>query len=336
MRLVVFSTKPYDQAFLSAANSGTGGGPAHDLVFLDARLSRDTAALAANAPAICIFVNDVADAEVIARIAAGGTSLIALRCAGFNNVDLPAAAAAGITVVRVPAYSPHAVAEHTLALILSLNRKVHRAYARVREGNFALEGLLGFDLHGRTAGVIGTGKIGALVANILRGFGCRVLATDQIVNSTCVAAGVEYVALDELLAESHLVTLHCPLTSATHHLLNAAAFARMRPGAMVINTSRGALLDASAAIDALKDGRLGSLGLDVYEEEADMFFEDQSNRVLRDDVFARLLTFPNVLITGHQGFFTQDALEAIAQTTIGSLTAFERGLPLGPVVVVAP
>jgi D-lactate dehydrogenase len=262
---------------------------------------------------------------VLASLAQEGVRLVALRCAGFNNVDLEAAAAQGLTVVRVPAYSPHAVAEHTIALVLALNRRIHRAYARVREGNFALDGLMGFDLYGRTAGVVGTGRIGAVVAHLLRGFGCRVLAQDVSRNPQCEADGVDYVPLTQLLAEADLVTLHCPLMPDTYHLIDAKAFAIMKPGVMVINTSRGALLDAAAAIDALKSGRLGALGLDVYEEEADMFFEDLSGRVLQDDVFARLLTFPNVLITGHQAFFTADALTAIAETTFENINAFARG-----------
>jgi D-lactate dehydrogenase len=259
-----------------------------------------------------------------------------LRCAGFNNIDLLATARHGITVVRVPAYSPHAVAEHTLALILSVNRKIHRAYARVREGNFAIDGLLGFDLAGRTVGVIGTGRIGAVVVQILVGFGCRVLAMDVAPNPACVQLGAEYVPFDRLLHESDIVTLHCPLVPATRHLLDREAFARMKPGAMVVNTSRGALVDAGAAIEALKSGQLGSLALDVYEEEGPVFFEDLSDRVLQDDVLARLLTFPNVLITSHQGFFTHEALLAIATTTMKSLTAFERDQDLTSVICAPP
>jgi D-lactate dehydrogenase len=250
---------------------------------------------------------------------------VALRSAGYNNVDLPAAARLGITVTRVPAYSPHAVAEHTVALILALNRKVHRAWARVREGNFSLDGLLGFDLVRRTAGVVGTGKIGAAVVRILSGFGCRVLAFDPVPNADCLALGAAYVSLPELLASSDIVTLHCPLTPETRHLVDAASLARMKPGAMLINTGRGALVDTPAVIEALKSGHLGYLGLDVYEEEAALFFEDRSWRVLQDDVFARLLTFPNVLVTGHQGFFTTEALTAIADTTLQAVTEFEQG-----------
>jgi D-lactate dehydrogenase len=321
MRVAVFSAKPYDVTFLTAANRERG----HDLQFLEARLLRDSAALAAGRPAVCAFVNDVVDAEVLTRLAEDGTRLVALRSAGYNNVDLAAAARLGVTVTRVPAYSPHAVAEHTITLILALNRKVHRAWARVREGNFSLDGLLGFDLVGRTAGVVGTGKIGAAVVRILAGFGCRVLAFDPMPSPGCVALGASYVPLPELLAGSDIVTLHCPLTPETRHLIDAAALTGMKQGAMLINTGRGALVDTPAVVEALKSGRLGYLGLDVYEEEAALFFEDRSWRILQDDVFARLLTFPNVLVTGHQGFFTAEALTAIAETTLGAVTEFERG-----------
>ena len=320
MKIAVFSNKPYDEAFLHVANAGAG----HELAFHEARLIAGTAALAGDASAVCIFVNDVADADTLALLARRGVRLVALRCAGFNNVDLAAARDLGVTVARVPAYSPHAVAEHTLALILALNRKIHRAYNRVREGNFALDGLLGFDLHGKTVGVVGTGKIGTVVVRILGGFGCRLLAHDPYPNAECEAAGARYVPLDELFAESDVVTLHCPLTPATNHLVDSDLLARTREGLMLINTGRGALIDTRAVIAALKSGALGSLGLDVYEEEADLFFEDLSNRVLADDVFARLLTFPNVLITGHQAFFTREALSGIAETTIANVSAFER------------
>lgn len=324
MRIAVFSAKRYDEASLLAANAAHG----HELTFLEARLLPEMAVLAAGCPAVCGFVNDTLDVEVLGRLAGQGTGLIALRCAGFNHVDLGAAARLGLAVVRVPAYSPHAVAEHTLALILALNRKTHRAYARVREGNFALDGLLGFDLVGRTAGIVGTGTIGACVARILHGFGCRLLAHDPSPSPECRDLGVRYVPREDLFAESDIVTLHCPLTPQTHHLVDGAALARMRPGVMLINTGRGALVDTPAVIAALKSGRVGYLGLDVYEEEATLFFEDRSDRVIQDDTFARLLTFPNVLVTGHQGFFTTEALDAIAQTTLRSVTEFERGLPL--------
>lgn len=321
MRVAVFSPKPYDRSFLHAANQAHG----HDLVFLEPRLIQETAALAEGFPAVCIFVNDVANAEVLEALAKGGTRLIALRCAGFNNVDLAAAKRLGITVARVPAYSPYAVAEHTVGLMLTLNRKFHRAFNRVREGNFALDGLLGFDFHGRTVGVVGTGKIGAIVARIMQGFGCRVLAYDPYPNAEVTALGVPYVSLPELFAAADVVTLHCPLTPDTRHLIDAAALQQMQPGVMLINTSRGALVDTVAVLDALKAGQIGYLGLDVYEEEADLFFEDHSQALIQDDVFMRLLTFPNVVITGHQAFFTQEALQNIAETTLANVTAFATG-----------
>jgi D-lactate dehydrogenase len=321
MKTAVFSTRPFDREFLDAANHAR----AHDLHFLEPRLTSATAALARGFPAVCIFVNDQADAAALEALAAGGTKMLALRSAGFNHVDVGKARELGLTVSRVPAYSPHAVAEHTVALMLTLNRRIHRAHARVREGNFALDGLLGFDLHGRTAGIVGTGKIGALVAKILAGFGCRVIAYDIAPNPECVASGVEYVPLDALWAGADIISLHAPLTPATRHMLDAAAIARMKPGVMIVNTSRGALVDTPALIAGLKEGRIGYLGLDVYEEEEQLFFEDHSSHVIQDDVFARLLTFPNVLVTAHQAFFTREALAAIAATTIGNLTAFEQG-----------
>jgi D-lactate dehydrogenase len=328
MRVAVFSAKRYDRTFLTRANDS-----GHRLDFLEARLSPETAPLAEGSDAVCPFVNDDLRAATIAQLAEAGVRLIALRSAGFNHVDLAAAEAAGLAVARVPAYSPHAVAEHTLALILALNRKTHRAYNRVREGNFSLDGLLGFDLHGKTVGVVGTGKIGAALARILLGFGCVVAASDPAPNEECRSMGVRYLDLPALLGASDIIALQCPLTPATHHLIDDAAVAAMKPGVMLINTSRGAVIDTPAVIRGLKGGRIGSLGLDVYEEEGDLFFEDLSSRIIPDDVFTRLLTFPNVLITGHQGFFTEEALTAIAETTMGNVTAFERdGRPLHPVV----
>lgn len=320
MKVAVFSTKPYDRLFLEAKNSGFH----HDLLFYEPRLTLATSVLASGATAVCCFVNDQLDAAVLTTLAQQGVRLIALRCAGFNHVDLIAARDLGLTVVRVPAYSPYAVAEHTVGLILALNRNLHRAYVRVREGNFALDGLLGFDLHGQTVGIVGTGQIGAVVAQILHGFGCHLLAYDPITNPACVALGVTYVGLPELLAAADIITLHCPLMPTTHHLINAEQIARMRAGVMLINTSRGALLDTMAVTQALKAGQIGYLGLDVYEEEAELFFEDRSNTVMQDDVFARLLTFPNVLITSHQAFFTRNAMNAIAETTLATITAFAR------------
>jgi D-lactate dehydrogenase len=324
VRIAVFSTRPYDRAHFDRANARHG----HELVYFEPHLDAATSRLAAGCEAVCAFVNDTLDAAVLRALAGGGTRLVALRSAGFNHVDLGAAARAGLRVVRVPAYSPHAVAEHTIALLLALNRHIPRAVARVRDGNFALDGLVGFDLHGKTVGVVGTGKIGACVARILAGFGCRVLAFDPVPSAEVAALGAGYTTLERLLAESDVVTLHCPLTPETHHLMNADAFRLLRRGGMLINTSRGGLVDTRAAIDALKSGHLGSLAIDVYEEEADLFFEDLSGTVLRDDVFARLLTFPNVVITAHQAFLTTEALDAIAATTLASVTAFEAGEPL--------
>jgi D-lactate dehydrogenase len=321
MRVAVYSTKPYDEQFLRAANAGVD----LDLRFLEPRLTVDTAPLAAHADAVCAFVNDDLGAEVLEVLADLGVRLVALRSAGYNHVDVAAAERLGLLVVRVPGYSPHAVAEYCVGLILALNRRIYRAYHRVREGNFSLAGLLGFDLHGKTVGVIGTGKIGALFARAMVGFGCEVVASDPFPSEECRAMGVTYVDLEEVLVRSDIVSLHCPLTPETYHLIGREQLSRMRDGVMLINTSRGALIDTGAVIDALKTGRVGHLGLDVYEEESDLFFEDLSDKVIHDDVFSRLLTFPNVLITGHQAFFTDEAMRNIAGTTIGNLTAFENG-----------
>lgn len=327
MRIAVFSTKPYDERHLRDANQKR-----HQLIFHEERLSSKTAALANGGDVVCAFVNDDVGAEVIGELSKAGIRLIALRSAGFNHVDLAAAERAGIAVARVPAYSPHAVAEHTIALILTLNRKTHRAYNRVREGNFELDGLMGFDLHGKTIGIVGTGQTGSIVARILVGFGCTVLTHDPAENPACTALGVRYVDRDTLLGQSDIITLHCPLTPQTYHLVDLAAVDKMKAGVMLINTSRGAVVDTSALLAGLKSGVIGHLGLDVYEEEEQLFFEDLSHTFIRDDVFARLLTFPNVLITGHQAFFTAEALAAIAQTTIANVSAFESdGTPLHPV-----
>lgn len=321
MRIAVFSTKNYDKDALNRANAAHH----HDLEFFEPRLTPATATLAQGFAGVCAFVNDDLSRPVLASIAAAGVRLVTLRSAGFNHVDLAAADALGITIARVPAYSPHAVAEHAMGLILSLNRKYHRAYARVREGNFALDGLMGFDLYQKTIGVVGTGKIGRAFARIALGFGSTVVAHDIQRDAELEAAGVTYVSLEDLLKSSDVVALHLPLTPDSHHMINATTIAWMKPGAMLINTSRGALVDTRAVVAALKTGQIGALGLDVYEEEADLFFEDLSNNVLQDDVFARLLTFPNVLITGHQGFFTREAVDRIAQTTLANATAFETG-----------
>lgn len=320
MRVAVFSTKKYDRAFLERANRHAG----HELVFLEARLAAETASLAIGCEAVCLFVHDNADAAAIAGLAGAGVKAIVLRCAGFNRVDLAAARAHGITVGRVPDYSPYAVAEHALALVLSLSRKIHKAYARVREGNFSLDGLLGSELHGRTVGVIGTGRIGLAFARIVTGFGCPVLASDPRPNPQIEELGGRYVNFNTLLGASDIVSIHCPLLPATHHLIDAEAVAAMKPGAMLINTSRGAVIDTRAIVAGLKSGHIGSLGLDVYEEEGNLFFENLSDQLITDDVFARLLTFPNVLITGHQGFFTRQAMEAIARTTIGNLSELAK------------
>jgi len=324
MRIAVFNTKSYDREFLSADARAAR----HELVFLEPLLSAATAKLAEGCPAVSAFVNDSLDAPCLQVLADVGVKLIAMRCAGYNNVDVPEAARLGMRVTRVPAYSPYAVAEHTVGLMLALNRKLHKAYNRVREGNFSLDGLLGFDFHGRTFGVVGTGKIGLCTARILAGFGITLLAHDIYENPELLALGGRYVPLSELLAASDVVTLHCPLTPDTHHLINAARLATMRPGAMLINTGRGALVDTQAVINALKTGRLGALGLDVYEEESELFFRDLSAKPILDDVFSRLLTFPNVLITGHQAFFTREALASIAAQTLGSVDEFAAGQKL--------
>ncbi len=322
MKIAFFSTKPYDREFFAAANHKAG----HELVFFEPRLTQQTCPLAEGFPAVCVFVNDQLDAGVLLTLARQATKLVALRCAGFNNVDLRSAEQLGLTVTRVPAYSPHATAEYTVALILALSRRLHKAYNRVREGNFALEGLMGDELHGATVGVIGTGKIGAIVARImLLGFGCRVLAHDLAPNAELEAAGVRYATLDEIWPQADVLTLHCPLVPATRHLVNDEALARMKRGVLLVNTSRGPLIDTRAVVRALKSGRIGALGLDVYEEEADLFYEDLSDQVIQDDVFSRMLTFPNVIVTGHQAFFTRDALEAIARETLENITAFESG-----------
>jgi D-lactate dehydrogenase len=323
MKVAIFSAKKYDREFLSEANASH-----HELRFFEPHLNEETAGLATGFEAVCVFVNDQVNAAVIATLRSSDVRLIALRCAGYNNVDLKAAAKLGVTVVRVPGYSPYAVAEHTLGLMLALNRKLHRAYNRVREGNFALDGLLGFDMHGKTTGIIGTGKIGTVVAKILSGFGCPTLAFDPVPSDECRSLGVRYTTLHDLLAQSDIITLHCPLTPDNKHMIDARAIEKMKIGVMLINTSRGALLDTVAVIEALKSGKIGYLGLDVYEEEEEIFFEDRSGLIIPDDVFARLLIFPNIIVTGHQAFFTREALLNIAATTIDNITRFEDNQPL--------
>ena len=325
MKILVFATKPYDRRFLQAANEPHG----HDLTFLEPRLDEATAALAAGCEAVCVFVNDTVSRSVLKILADGGVKVVALRCAGYNNVDLAAAEDLGIAVVRVPAYSPNAVSEFTVGLVLALDRKIHRAWARVRENNFALEGLIGRNLESRTVGIIGTGRIGALVARAFKlGFGCEVLASDPYPNPELIDAGIRYVEPDEVLRSSDIVSLHCPLTPGTRHLINAQAIAEARDGLLIVNTSRGALIDTRALIGGLKSGKIGGVALDVYEQEADLFFEDLSSEIIQDDDFQRLLTFPNVLVTGHQAFLTEEALRAIAETTLASLADFEAGRPL--------
>ncbi|MFD1142627.1 2-hydroxyacid dehydrogenase [Larkinella insperata] len=325
MNVTFFSTKPYDITFFEQINADFG----FTLRFLKVPLDETTAELVTDSPVVCLFVNDQANAAVIQKLAAQGVQLIALRCAGFNNVDLEAARQHGIRVVRVPAYSPYSVAEHTLALILALNRKTHRAYNRVKEGNFSLDGLMGFDLYGRTVGLLGLGKIGKVTARILKGFGCHLLAFDVMEDEEARQLGIEYVSLVELLNQSDIISLHCPLTPQTYHIINHDTLKLMKKGVMLINTGRGALIDTQAVIESLKSGQVGYLGLDVYEEESHLFFEDLSDTIIQDDTFMRLLTFPNVLITGHQAFFTRNALASIAETTCRNIQAFSQGTVSG-------
>lgn len=321
MKVAVFSTHSYDREFFENANASYD----HELHFFEAPLNMMTCRLAFGYPAVCVFVNDALDRQILTSLHEHGTRTIALRCAGFNNVDLAAARDLGMTVTRVPAYSPRGVAEHTVALVMTLNRQTHRAYNRVREGNFSLDGLIGFEIFGRTVGVIGTGKIGANFARIMKGFGANILAYDPYENPDCKKLGVQYVPLEELFAQSEIISLHIPLMPATHHMINEKSVAQMKNGVMLINTSRGGLLDTRAVIAGLKSGKIGYLGLDVYEEEGDVFFEDYSDHIIKDDVLARLLTFPNVVMTGHQAFFTRTALANIAQVTLKNIRDFEKG-----------
>ena len=319
MKLAVYSTKQYDRKYLEQVNHNYG----FELEFFDFLLSERTAKNAVGCDGICIFVNDEAGRVVLEELAEMGIKFIALRCAGFNNVDLDAAKELGIKVVRVPAYSPEAVAEHTVGMMMTLNRRIHRAYQRTRDANFSLEGLIGFNMHGRTAGVMGTGKIGLATLRILKGFGMRLLAFDPYPNPQVLELGVEYVDLKTLFKEADVISLHCPMTPENHHLLNMSAFEQMKDGVMIINTSRGGLIDSQAAIDALKQQKIGSLGMDVYENERDLFFEDKSNDVIQDDIFRRLSACHNVLFTGHQAFLTAEALTSIAETTLENLKQLE-------------
>lgn len=321
MKVAVFNAKSYDRDSLTKANTIYN----HDLSFFPVRLNLETVILATGFPVVSVFINDDLSAEVLRQLAQQGTKLIATRSAGFNHIDLDAAQELGLTVVRVPAYSPHAVAEHAVGLILTLNRKLHRAYNRVRDDNFSLEGLLGFDIYGSVVGIIGTGTIGSCFARIMNGFGCKLLAYDVYQNPQCLELGVEYMPLKEVLTMSDIISLHCPLLPETFHLINAETLQHLKPGAMLINTSRGGLIDTKAAIEAIKSGRIGYLGIDVYEQEEELFFEDLSDTVIQDDVFQLLQSFSNVVITAHQGFFTRNALANIAETTLASISEFAEG-----------
>lgn len=321
MKVAVFSTKSYDRTYLDKCN----GNNAFQLTYFDASLNADTANLTVGFEAVCVFVNDKLDKTVIEKIAHNGIKIIALRCAGFNNIDLEAARLNQVKVVRVPAYSPQAVAEHAVALILTLNRKTHKAYNRIRESNFSLENLIGFNLYNKTIGVIGTGKVGIAFSEIMQGFGCKVIAYDIKKSSVLESKGVEYQALEDLLRQADIISVHCPLNPQTRHLINKDAFDKMKNGVMLINTSRGAVMHTMDAIQALKTGKLGYLGMDVYEQEEHLFFKDLSESVIQDDTIMRLMTFPNVLITAHQGFLTKEALEQIATITLKNLMDFEKG-----------
>ncbi|WP_026898222.1 2-hydroxyacid dehydrogenase [Daejeonella oryzae] len=324
MKVAVFSTKSYDQEYLEKMNADFG----HEITYFDTPLNPLTTDLAIGFDAVCVFVNDKIDQETLRKLAKDQVKIVALRCAGYNNVDLKTALENNIKVVHVPSYSPEAVAEHALALILTLNRKTHKAYNRVREGNFSLDNLIGFNLHNKAVGVIGTGEIGSAFCKIMMGFGCRVLAHDIHQSEKLIDSGVEYTSLEELFSGSDIISLHCPLNTDTHHLINKQAFSLMKKGVMIINTGRGALIHTPDVIHALKSKKIGYLGLDVYEQEAELFFNDLSESVIEDELILRLLSFPNVLITSHQGFLTKEALSQIALTTLENLSDFENDLPL--------
>ena len=325
MKIGFFSAKHYDMQHFNRTNANFG----MQIEYFDVRLSMQTVKLAIGFEVVCAFVNDSLCEEVLVELAQGGTRILAMRCAGFNNVDLVAAKRLGITVVNVPAYSPESVAEHSVALMLTLNRKIHKAYQRTRDANFSLEGLVGFNMYGKTVGVIGTGKIGLATIKVLLGFGCKVLAHDPYPNQAVLDLGVEYLPLAELYPQCDIISLHCPLTADNRHLLNQASFEQMKPGVMVINTSRGGLLNAFDAMEALKLGQIGSLGLDVYENEKGLFFEDKSNEIIQDDVFRRLSACHNVIFTGHQAFLTEEALGSIAHTTLSNVKALLAGQQSG-------
>ena len=322
MKITFFGTQPYERDSFDRANAALG----FEFNYHRRHLNLTNVALAQDTDVVCIFVNDTADAETIGRLAAMGVKLIALRCAGFNNVDLNAAARHRIPVVRVPAYSPYAVAEYAVALMLALNRKIHRAYWRTRDGNFSLHGLLGFDMHGKTAGIVGTGQIAKVLIRILKGFGLNILAYDLYPDREFAAnEGVEYVPLEQLFRQSDIISLHCPLTEQTRYMINEKAIDQMKEGMMLINTGRGQLIHTEALIEGLKKKKIGSAGLDVYEEEAAYFYEDTSDRIMGDDMLARLLSFNNVIVTSHQGFFTREALDNIAHTTLQNVRDFSDG-----------
>jgi D-lactate dehydrogenase len=321
MKTAIFNTRSYDRPYLEAANQVYG----HELVLFETELNQKTAALGLGFPAVSVKTPSKLDEATLGVLAQGGTRFIALRSAGFDFVDIAAAHHLGMKVVRVPAYSPYAIAEHTVGLILSLNRKIHRAYGRVRDGNLSLDGLVGFDLHGKTVGLIGTGKIGLIVARIMKGFGCDILAYSRTPKPEIAELGGKNVTLPELYAAADIISLHCPLTPETFHLIDAQAINQMKPGVMIINTSRGGLIYMKAVIQGLKSGQVGYLGLDVYEREANLFQQDLSNKVIEDDVFERLITFPNVIVTGHQAWLTQEALQQIAKTTLANLADLEQG-----------
>lgn len=320
-KVAVFSSKPYDREFLSEASKNT----TISFHFFEDGLSMAFADIVKDFDAVCLFVNDKADRAILEKFIEQDIRFIALRCAGFNNVDLAAAKELGVTVARVPAYSPYAVAEHALAMIMTLNRKTHRSFNRVRESNFSLNGLIGFDLHGKTVGVVGTGKIGQIFCGIMQGLGCKVIAYDPFPNEKLIESGVVYSDLESLFQQSDIISLQCPLTSNTHHLIDEHAIASMKDGVMLINTSRGGLIDTKALTVGLKHGKIGYLGLDVYEQEENLFFNDLSGQIIQDDLIMRLTTFPNVLITAHQAFFTENALKNIAETTVKNLTEFFDG-----------
>ncbi len=322
MRIAVFSTCKYDQEFLERYNTG------HELVFFEQALSLKTIALTETFDALCLFVNDKTDSNMLTALKENGIKLILLRCAGFNNIDVAAAEELGIKILRVPAYSPEAVAEHALSMILTLNRKTHKAYNRIREGNFSLEGLMGFNLHNCKVALIGTGNIGKAFYRILKGLGCRVVAFDPYPDKALIADGLTYASLEEAVCDAEIVSLHCPLSDQSFHMINEQTLRFFKKGAMLINTSRGALVNTEEVITALKSGQLGYLGLDVYEQESALFFHDLSGEVIQDDLIARLISFPNVLITSHQGFFTREAMQQIAEITFSNADAFASGEPL--------